>query len=179
MNPKKLIISLLIGAQLAVAAPVYAQDLVPLGAITLPNAPRPQPGEPDVGAAISPMKKGQIAPFTGVLLSPKATATIIAQLNSMQEQIKIEVDHAKAESKARCEFQIAETKTHLEADKNVLQAKVDSRDKQINILNGVIKQQEENRPNTQLWVGVGAGVGLVLGVGLSALTVYAIGQSTK
>ena len=132
-----------------------------------------------MGAAISPMKKGQVAPFTGVLLSPKALATIVVQLNSLQEQINIEVDHAKAEAKARCDFSVAETTNRLETDKKVLQAQVDSRNQQVNILNDVIKKQEENRPNTPLWVGVGGVVGLVVGVGLSALTVYAVGQSAK
>jgi hypothetical protein len=179
MNPKKLIASLLIGAQLVVAAPVYAQDPPPVGTVTLPEAPKPAPGEPDVGAAISPMKKGQVAPFTGILLSPKATATIVAQLNTLQEQIKIEVDHARAEEKAKCDFQVAETRTHLEADKKVLQAQVDSRDKQINILNGVIKQHEENRPNTSLWVGLGTGLGFVVGAGLTVLTVYVVNQAQK
>lgn len=155
------------------ATPAFADPLV------LPPAPPPIPGEVDVGAAISPMKKGQVAPFTGVLLSPKALATIVVQLNSLQEQINIEVDHAKAEAKARCDFSVAETTNRLETDKKVLQAQVDSRNQQVNILNDVIKKQEENRPNTPLWVGVGGVVGLVVGVGLSALTVYAVGQSAK
>lgn len=179
MNPKRLIASLLIGAQLAVAVPVYAQDPPPAGTITLPDAPKLVPGEPDVGAAISPMKKGQIAPFTGVLLSPKATATLIAQLNVLQEQIKIEVDHARAEEKAKCDFRVAEVQTTAEADRKVLQAQVDARNKEINVLTGVIKQHEENRPNTPLWVGLGTGVGFVVGAGLTILTVYAVNQAQK
>lgn len=176
---KKLIASLLIGAQLAVAFPVYAQDPPPPGTIALPDAPKPAPGEPDVGAAISPMKKGQVAPFTGILLSPKATATIIAQLNTLQEQIKIEVDHARAEEKAKCDFRVAEVQTTAEADRKVLQAQVDARNKEINILNGVIKQHEENKPNTPLWVGLGTGLGFVVGAGLTVLTVYAVNQAQK
>lgn len=178
MNPKKLIASLLIGAQLAVAAPAFA-DPPPAPTVVLPAPPQPAPGEKDVGAAISPMKKGQIAPFTGILLSPKATATIIAQLDSLQEQIKIEVDHARAEEKAKCDFQVAETKNKLETDKKILQAQVDDQGKQITILNDQLKKEEANRPNTPLWVGLGTGAGLIIGVGLSALTVYAIGHASK
>lgn len=176
---KKFIAPLLIGMQFVVAFPVYAQDPRPAGTITLPDAPKPAPGEPDVGAAISPMKKGQVAPFTGILLSPKATATIIAQLNTLQEQIKIEVNHVRAEEKARCDFRVAEIKTTTDADRKVLQAQLDARNKEINVLNGVIKQHEENKPNTPLWVGLGTGLGFVVGAGLTVLTVYAVNQTPK
>lgn len=179
MSLKRLIASLLIGVQLAVAFPVYAQNPFPSGTITLPDAPKPAPGEPDVGTTISPLKKGQIAPFTGILLSPKATATIIAQLNALQEQIKIEIDHARAEEKAKCDFRVAEVRTTAEADRKVLQSQVDARNKEINILNGVIKQHEENKPNTQLWMGLSAGLGFVAGAGLTVLTVYAVNQAQR
>ena len=178
MNPKKLIAFLLIGAQLSIAVPAFADTPV-ASTITVPTPPALQPGEIDVGAAISPMKKGQIAPFTGILLSPKATATIIAQLNSTQDLIKIEVDHARAEEQAKCEFRVSETVTHCEADKKILQAQVDEQNKRIGIVTDALKKEEANRPNTPLWVGLGTGLGFVLGVGLSALTVYAVGQASK
>lgn len=170
---KKIIASLLIAAQFAVAVPAFAQQA------TIPDPPPPVPGEIDVGAAISPMKKGQIAPFTGVLLSPKATATIIAQLNTLQDQIKIEVDHARAEEKAKCDFRVNETTNRLETDKKILQAQVDEKGKQVVILNDALKQAEANRPNTPLWVGLGTGAGLVVGIGLTVLTVYAVNQASK
>lgn len=170
---KRFIASLLIAGQLAAAAPAFADP------INLPAPPPPVPGEVDVGAAISPMKKGQVAPFTGILLSPKATATIIAQLNSIQDQIKIEVDHARAEEVAKCQFRVDETTNRLETDKKILQAQVDDKSTQVNVLTEKLKQEEANRPNTPLWVGLGTGAGLIIGVGLSALTVYAIGHASK
>lgn len=170
---KRIIASLLIAAQLAVVAPAFADPP------TLPQPPPPVPGEVDVGAAISPMKKGQVAPFTGILLSPKATATIIAQLNTMQDQIKIEVDHARAEEKARCDFRVAETENRLETDKKILQAQVDEKTKTNALLTDQLKKAEESRPNLPLWVGLGTGVGLVVGVGVSALAVYATSHASK
>ena len=143
--------------------------------ITLPPAPQPIPGETDVGAAISPMKKGQVAPYTGVLLSPKATAIIITQLNSFDEQVKIEVDKAKAESKAQCDFALAEQKNQLETDKKVLQASVDEKLKRINALEQRVKDAESSRPNTLMWAGLGFGTGIVLTV----LTTYAVTQVTR
>lgn len=170
---KRFIASLLVVAQLSAVAPAFADP------VTLPAPPPPVPGEVDVGAAISPMKKGQIAPFTGILLSPKAVATVIAQLNTMQDQIKIEVDKARGEEQAKCEFRVAETTNRLETDKKILQAQVDEKTKTNVILTDQLKKAEESRPNLPLWVGLGAGAGLIIGVGVSALAVYATSHASK
>lgn len=177
MRPKQLLVTLFIGVQMSTAFPVFAQDPIPT--VTLPQPPVPAPGEPDVGAAISPMKKGNIAPFTGILLSPKAAATIIANLNALQEQIKVEVDHARAEEQAKCDFRVSETTTRLETDKKILRAQVDEQGKRIVIITDQLKKEETSRPNTSLWVGVGTGVGFVLGVAATVLTVYAVNQASK
>lgn len=179
MRPKQLLVTFLVGAQMSMAVSAFAQDPIPTVTVTLPQPPPPAPGESDVGAAISPVKKGQIAPFTGILLSPKATATIIANLNALQEQIKIDVDHMRAEEQVKCDFKVSETTIHLEADKKILQAQVDEQNKRITIVTDQLKKEEVGRPNTPLWVGLGTGVGLIIGVGLSALTVYAVGHASK
>lgn len=143
--------------------------------VSLPEPPQPVPGEVDVGAAVSPMKKGQVAPFTGVLLSPKATAVIVTQLNSIDEMIKIEVDKAKAESKAQCDFALAEQKNALETDKKILQASIDEKLKRINALENKVKEAEASRPNTTLWTGLG----FAAGVTVTVLTVYAVSQASR
>ena len=140
----------------------------------LPNI-HPGPGEPDVGAAISPMKKGDRAPFTGVLLSPKAVATIVAQLDSLQEQIKIEVDRVTAENKARCDFNLAEQQTTCIADKKVLQAQLDARQKDIAVLDDQLKKEQASRANVPLWTGLGFAGGVVV----SVLTVFAESRASK
>jgi hypothetical protein len=145
------------------------------GGVSLPDSPAPVPGEVDVGSAISPLKKGQIAPFTGVLLSPKATATIITQLNSLDALVKIEVDKAKSESKAQCDFAIAEQKNQLETDKKVLQASIDEKLKRITILENQVKEAEASRPNVVIW----AGIGFAGGIAVTVLTVYAVSQATR
>lgn len=175
---KRIFVSLLIATQLAVALPSFA-DPTTSATVTLPTPPPPAPGEPDVGAAISPMKKGQVAPFTGILLSPRATAVLITQINTMQDQIKVEVDHARAEEQARCDFRVNETTTKLETDKKILQAQLTDASKRVNILTAQLKTEEDNRPNMPLWAGLSAALGVVVGVGLSALTVFAMGAAAK
>jgi nucleotide-binding universal stress UspA family protein len=58
--------------------------------------------EENVGAAISPMRKGNKAMFTGVLLSPLAIATLITELKSAELVTEIEVKRAKDEAAAWC-----------------------------------------------------------------------------
>lgn len=175
---KKLLAPLLILSHLTVVVPSWADPITLPSTITLPEL-APVKGEPDVGAAVSPLKKGQLAPFSGVLLSPRATATIVAQINSTTDRIKLEVDHAQAEAAAHCDYEVSEVKTHAEADGRVLQAQVDERDKRLAILNEQLKQEEANRTNTPLWVGLGAGAGVVVGIGLTVLTAYAVNRAAK
>src|SRR6478609_1641740 len=178
MNLRKFTAFALITAQLSVVGPAFADPTPPPQQITLPTVEL-QPGEPNVGAALSPMKRGQTAAFTGVLLSPRATAQLVVQLNSINDQIKIEVDHARAEEKAQCDFKVSETTTTLTADKKVLHANVDFQGRQIDILNDQLKKEEQSRPNTGLWTGLGVAGGFVVGVGITLLTVVVVGQASK
>lgn len=169
---KRFIVSLLVACQLAVTVPSFADDG---NVIVLPSVPTLQPGEADPGAALSPMKKGQTAPFTGVLMSPRATATIIAELNTLDDRIEIEVNKAKGNAKAQCDFNLAEQKTNSDADKGVLQAQLDDSKKQNSILNDALKKANTDKPNVPLWTGLGA----VGGVVATILVVFGVAQLTK
>jgi len=146
----------------------YAQE------ITLPVIPTPA-NEIDVGAAISPMKKGDKAIFTGLLLSPKAIATLMTQMNFEKEQIKIETNKVKGEEYARCEFKLAEQKTTCDADKRILQGQIDTQKKDIEVLTTRLKDETSNNKNFNLWVGAG----FVGGVVTTIATVFAIAQIVK
>lgn len=146
--------------------PVYADDVV------LPAVPALTKNEPDVGEALSPMQRGQVAPFTGVLLSPKAVASIMAQTRTANDKLKLEVETARAEERAHCEFRLSEVKTILEADKKILQAQVDEKTRRITILEETLKKNETSSTEILGWSALSFG----LGVGLTILTTFAIGQ---
>lgn len=148
------------------AMPVYADDIV------LPNPPVLTKNEPDVGEALSPMQRGQVAPFTGVLLSPKAIASILAQTRTFNDKLKLEVETARAEERAHCDFRIAEVKTVLEADKKILQAQIEEKTRRITILEEDLKKNETSSQEILGWSALSFG----LGVGLTILTTFAIGQ---
>lgn len=132
-------------------------------------------GEQDVGSAVSPMKKDDRAPFTGVLLSPRAIATILSQFRNQKEQTKIEVDHAVSVERTQQEFKLAEVKTTLETDKKILESQLLARKKEINILDERLKKEESSKANIPLWTGIGVGGGIAVTV----LTVFALSSASK
>ncbi len=172
MMYRRIIAPILIATNLFISPMAFAQT-APTVTTTLPSAPEKLPGEPDVGAAISPLKKLQIAPFTGVLLSPEATAQLIVQITTFPQVIKIQVDHQAAVDKAQCDFSLAEQKNTLETDKKILQAQVDASNKIIPVLTEQVKKLEDSRPNTTLWFGLGAAAGVVVTVLLTLAIAYA------
>ncbi len=171
---RRLLAPVLIAAQLSFAIPSFAQAPPPPTVTTpLPQAPPKVPGEVDVGAAISPMRKGQVAPFTGVLLSPEATAQLIVQIQLQPQIIKLQVDHQAAVDKANCDYALSEQKNTSDTDKKIMHAQLDASNKQVGILTDQVKKLEESRPNTALWFGLGAGAGVIVTVLLTLAIAYA------
>jgi len=151
------------------SVPVRGQE------VKLPPAPPAQQGEVDVGAAISPMKKGDKAPFTGLLLSPRATATLMAQMNTAKDQVKIEVDRTLGEATARCDFKLSEQKTASDTDKQILNSQVRSQQRDIQILTERLTIEQNSKSNTWLWTGLGFAGGVVA----TALTVFVVNSTIK
>lgn len=145
-----------------------------VGKITLPAAPDRVPGEPDIGPAISPMKWGQKAPFTGVLLSPIAIATIIAELNAVDKLVAIELERERRTQEAETEFRVEQVRIVLEADKKILLARAEAREEETKLLNERLKKAEDNTTNTALWLGGG----FVSGVLVTVLTTFAVSYAT-
>lgn len=165
---KKLLASLLIGSMLSTAVPVFAET-------PKFDVPAMIEGETDVGEALSPMKKGQKAPFTGVLLSPRAAAKITVDMQNVDEKIDLAVKRVQEEDAARCTAKVEETKINADADKKILQARIDASLRDNNTLINRIDKEEKDRPNVFLWATGGA----VGGVLATVLIVYVAGQAKK
>lgn len=162
MNRK--LISCILTATLALSPTAVLAE-----ASTIPMPPKTS--EPDPGPVISPMKKGQVVPFTGVLLSPSAAASIIAEIKSVDAKVAIEVDKAKKDASAKGTFDLKEAEARCVADKKVLQAGIESRDARIKLLEDKIGETH----SPLLWVGVGGAAG----VALTALTVFIVTNVSK
>lgn len=154
-------------------------SLVLLAAMTLSSVahsePTIQPVVPDQTSAISPMRKGQTAPFTGVLFSPGATASIIADISTNSEKIAIEVEKAVKASEAKKDFSNNELKTQCTSDKKILQAAVDSKTSQLKTVEEALKKSEDAVPSRSLWTGIG----FVGGIAVTVLSVFVVNQATK
>jgi hypothetical protein len=139
--------------------------------IALPKVELPA-GEADIGAAISPMPKGIRAPFTGLLLSPRAVATLIAELSSYQELLEIETKRIRQEYEADIEYRLSKLKIGHEADVSILKARLESSNLMIADLGNQLQHEIDNRPNLFLWVSLGAAGGIAL----TLLTLFATAQ---
>lgn len=165
----KFIVSLVL-ASFLLAPSVSVAD--PLG---LPLAPPLQPNEQPVGEVISPLKQGQHASFTGLLLSPAAVAKIVVQLNNEQAQRDIEVKKAQDTQKALDQLVINDLNSQLAYLKTTTDAEVKSRDEQIKTITKKLQDVENNKSNPMLW----AGLGTVGGVVLSVVTIFAVSHATR
>lgn len=144
--------------------------------VVIPQPPAAQPNEPDVGAAISPMKRNQLAPFTGVLLSPAAVASIIADINSKNDAIKIEVDKATKTLAAKHEYEVSLLKLRGESDTKISQVRIEEQRKELDRVDAQLKKEREDRPNPMTWASVGLGIGIIVTTLTASAIVYATRQ---
>lgn len=165
---KKLIAVCVAAAQLSVSLPAFAED---------PKLPDPPAlvNESDPGSVITPMKKGDKAPYTGVLLSPKSTASILVQLKSVDERIKIEVNKARGEEKAQCIKATSDQVAKYEADVKVLNASIEEKLKRIEFLEKKLDAETKSHPNVTLWTSLGA----VGGIAVTSLTFFLVSQAVR
>jgi sensor c-di-GMP phosphodiesterase-like protein len=114
---------------------------------------------------ITPIAKGQAAPFAGVLLTPEAVAQIIATSSDCKRRIAVETEHATEIQKATDAKIIADAQADAERDRKIFKANIVSKDGQIKDLSEALKSSESARNNTWLWVSGGVLSGMLLAVG--------------
>lgn len=127
---------------------------------------------------ISPLRKDQPAPFTGVLFSPRAAATMVTDVATLGDKVTLEVNKAVGDVTARKDFEIKEAAAAARADKAILQAGVEARDARIKALQDDLRASEAARaaaPNRSTW----AGVGFVGGLLVTLATVFVVNISAK
>lgn len=144
----------------------------------LPDPPKLQLTEPIIGEVITPIKIKQEAPYTGVLLSPAAVASLTVRLNNTQEQIKLEVDKANGEANARCVFKLDSAKNVFDTELGILQVKLESSNEKMKLLNEELSKQTNKQPSS-FWFGVGVTAGVIGGILLTSFAVYAVNQASR
>jgi hypothetical protein len=143
--------------------------------LTFPEIPEIPESEPDVGEAISPMKRWQRAPFTGLLLSPRAIASIMYDLQEKQDLIEIEVNKVTKKLNLLHNHEISILKIRNESDSKIDKLRIEEQKKEIEKLDLQIKKERESRPDPLLWASIGAGAGIVLTT-LTAAVIVSVGK---
>ena len=125
--------------------------------------------------AISPLKKGQPAPFSGVLFTPRAAASVATEINTFRDRLKIETNSAVASAEARKDFKYDEAAAACKADKSVLSTTITSERERSILLEKEIQRLKEEAPSKTMWLGAG----VLGGVTLTLLTVFAVSRVAK
>lgn len=143
---------------------LMAQDAGPAAVTSIPIPVVSSSAEKDPGAVMTPLSKGQKAPFSGTLLSPKSIAILIAELHALPRKCDIEIETATSRCKADLEFQMGMCQTKYDADTQIL----NSRLKMLNDIDALNKKKiaelEKSQTNPLFWIAGGV-IGGVLVTG--------------
>jgi hypothetical protein len=167
---KKAISTLLIATMLATSVPAWADPPTAPAPMVSTTASVTAPTPPPV---ISPLQKGQVAPYTGVLLSPPAVAQIVAQQDTAKAAAALALQHQAEIDAAQQKYALDSLTTTCTADKNILQAQLTDQQKQNQILTNQLKSATGG-PGAPVWIGIGFAGGVVVTV----LTAFAISKAT-
>lgn len=155
---------------------IFASLLLPHLAVA-ENIRKPTIG--DDLSLVCPLVQGQQAPFSGVLISSKATAMIVSEYDYFDERLKVEVENAIKVEQIRANFALKEQDSKFSTERTTLQAKIDSQDEKLKIFEKDLQKSEANvkllveeMPSRTTWFGIG----LVTGIVFTIATAYSIGQ---
>ena len=141
------------------------------------SIPSPDP-DPEEKARIAPLFPGDPAPFTGVLFSTRATATVLAEIESFDDKLAIEVQKVQRDADARKKFELSELDAKRTREKEVVKSELDSQTKVNERLKSDLKKAQDdlaNAPNRLVW----ASLGVAGGVLVTVLITFAVNQVSK
>ena len=123
---------------------------------------------------IAAIKRGQKAPFDGILLDKKAEATMAAKRESAVKICKLEKSLLEKSAKASCRLDVSILNAQLSSQKTKHKELMALKDTELKRLNQALKESQKPSYNS-LW----AGAGLLVGVGLSLGIFYAAVKTSK
>ena len=171
----KKIISILTLLSFSSSMTVHADDAKPSSIKMIqqvvPDSPKT---EKDVGAAISPLRKFQASPFTGVLLSPLAAITLLTDLNSRDEEMKLEIEKTKKETEAKFVYEKSIIQNECRSDKDILSARISANVEHVKSLEQALKDERDSRSDPVVWGLIGLAVGIVSAAATASAVAAAI-----
>lgn len=133
------------------------------------------PADSSTPALISPLRRGQYAPFSGILFSPRAAASIVTEAQYSRERARIEAASASASADARARFVIAEIVSRNDADQKRLQAALDTEKIRAETAEKQATELAAASPNRTTWVAIGG----ALGVLTTLLVVFGVNKASN
>jgi hypothetical protein len=119
------------------------------------------------------IRKGQVSPYDGILLTPEINAKLIGRLELLKQQVKLEVDEVKAIEKVTCEKRVNDSNTISNETKKILISKVDASQKKIDKLS---KELSISNSGVSKFVAIAL---TLSGCILTALSTYVIMKVTQ
>ena len=118
---------------------------------------------------ISPMKKGQEAPFNGVLLDASAAARLMVESQEAESKCHIETEKRVDIAKAKLEFDLANMRASRNSLKKELEVRVNLKDEHIEFLEKQAIKTVKSSNNGKWWLIGGIGIGIAVTIGGSFL----------
>ena len=123
---------------------------------------------------VAAIKKGQKAPFDGILLDKKAEATITAKRESAVKICELNKDYTIKKLKAECDFEKRVLTIEKDSDKRKHDGLMKLKNAEVKRLEEALKKSQKPDYSKLWFVG-----GFVAGVGLSIGIFYAAAQASK
>jgi len=123
---------------------------------------------------VAAIKKGQTAPFDGILLDKKAEATMAAKRESAVKICEIDKNYTIKKLKAECDFNNRILTIEKDSEKKKHDGLMALKNAEVKRLEEVLKKSQKPDYSKLWFVG-----GFVAGVGLSIGIFYAAAQASK
>lgn len=114
---------------------------------------------------ISPMNKGEKAPFDGVLLDAAAAARVMVNQQEAEAKCQIEVEKEVATAEAKLELDLANLRASNEALEKELEVRTELKDEHIEFLEKEVGRNAKKANNGKWWLIGGVAIGIALTIG--------------
>lgn len=135
----------------------------PYGVMRAPD----EPTALSLNPRVTTLKEGEPAPFDGTLMNPAATAQVIVDHTSSDEQCQIRIDKEVAIVRAEMQLKVDQVVASLEAANARIVLEQRHRDEQVKLLSGELERAQKQAGSSR-WAplyfagGVAAGVLVII-----------------
>ena len=124
---------------------------------------------------VANIKKGQTAPFDGILLDKEAEATMAAKRESAVKICEIEKEANQKQSAAECNLQKSFIQAELNAEKKKNEALFTIKEAELKRVSEELKKTAAKEDYSKIWFTGG----FIAGAGLSIAIFYAASQASR